>query len=87
VKQVKKSVHFRFQLIDWLEDAQLCQTAVEAFPRVLSESHDILSSAMHADIKIMYRQRFFLTTLPKLVQCFHQVDSGEITFTSITYTI
>ncbi|KAI0241835.1 MMS19 nucleotide excision repair protein [Lamellibrachia satsuma] len=68
---------FAEKLIDWLDDPHLCKVAVEAFPTVLSESHDILSSAMHADIKIMYRQRFFLMTLAKLVKCFHLVDNAQ----------
>uniref|UniRef100_A0A8C0EXC3 MMS19 nucleotide excision repair protein n=1 Tax=Bubo bubo TaxID=30461 RepID=A0A8C0EXC3_BUBBB len=53
-------------LLLWLGPA-----AADGFSLLMAESPDVLHKGCHADVRIMFRQRFFTDNVPKLVQGFH----------------
>ncbi|KAM8836399.1 MMS19 nucleotide excision repair protein homolog isoform 4-T4 [Spinachia spinachia] len=59
------------KLFSLLDDADLGPAAADAFWLLMSDSPDILNRGCHADIRIMYRQRFFSENSAKLVQGFN----------------
>lgn len=42
----------------------------------MSDSPDVLNRSCHADVRIMYRQRFFTENSAKLVQGFNGAEQG-----------
>ncbi|XP_070539635.1 MMS19 nucleotide excision repair protein homolog isoform X2 [Ptychodera flava] len=70
-----KSTDLSTKLITMFEDTQLGQIAADGFYIILSESIDVLNKETHADIKLMYRQRFFMQTLPRIVQGFDKANT------------
>ncbi|XP_064631071.1 MMS19 nucleotide excision repair protein homolog [Lineus longissimus] len=54
-----------------LEDEVLGNAAAAGFYVVLNEFPDVMNQTLHAQVKMMYRQRFFMETLPKLVEGFN----------------
>ncbi|XP_069756397.1 MMS19 nucleotide excision repair protein homolog isoform X2 [Narcine bancroftii] len=59
------------KLMSLLTDPDLGTEAADGFSLLVSDSTDVLNRATHADVRIMYRQRFFTENVPKLVQGFH----------------
>ncbi|XP_042252474.1 MMS19 nucleotide excision repair protein homolog [Thunnus maccoyii] len=59
------------KLFSLLDDADLGPMAADGFSLLMSDSSDILNRACHADVRIMYRQRFFSENSAKLVQGFN----------------
>ncbi|KFP53470.1 MMS19 nucleotide excision repair protein, partial [Cathartes aura] len=59
------------QLLGLLGDAELGPAAADGFSLLMAESPDVLHKGCHADVRIMFRQRFFTDNVPKLVQGFH----------------
>ncbi|XP_067909242.1 MMS19 nucleotide excision repair protein homolog isoform X2 [Heterodontus francisci] len=62
------------KLIELLTDPALGTEAAGGFSVLVSDSTDVLNKATHADIRIMYRQRFFTENVPKLVQGFNSAS-------------
>uniref|UniRef100_A0A672Z1S8 MMS19 nucleotide excision repair protein n=1 Tax=Sphaeramia orbicularis TaxID=375764 RepID=A0A672Z1S8_9TELE len=60
--------HFLFSLLD---NTDLGSMAADGFSLLMSDSADVLNRACHADVRIMYRQRFFSENSAKLVQGFN----------------
>ncbi|KAL6094473.1 mms19 [Pungitius sinensis] len=58
------------KLFSLLDDADLGPAAADAFWLLMSDSADILNRGCHADVRIMYRQRFFSENSAKLVRGF-----------------
>uniref|UniRef100_A0A803YL62 MMS19 nucleotide excision repair protein n=1 Tax=Meleagris gallopavo TaxID=9103 RepID=A0A803YL62_MELGA len=58
-------------LLGLLSDVELGPTAADGFSLLMAESPDVLHKGCHADVRIMFRQRFFTDNVPKLVQGFH----------------
>ncbi|XP_061823362.1 MMS19 nucleotide excision repair protein homolog isoform X2 [Nerophis lumbriciformis] len=54
-----------------LDDANLGHVAADGFLLLMSDSTDVLTRSCHADVRIMYRQRFFSENSSKLVQGFN----------------
>uniref|UniRef100_A0A8B9JAL0 MMS19 nucleotide excision repair protein n=1 Tax=Astyanax mexicanus TaxID=7994 RepID=A0A8B9JAL0_ASTMX len=54
-----------------LSDPQLGSQAADSFSLLMSDSPDVLNRSCHADVRIMYRQRFFAENSAKLVQGFN----------------
>lgn len=53
------------------------QTAL-GFENVLNSSaNDNLTSICHCNIRFLYYQRFYLMTSQRLIEGFHQADSGK----------
>ena len=52
--------------------------AADSVRVILNDTHDIMTSEMHANIRIMYKQRFFVTVLPQLVKGIQYAPSGNI---------
>nr|XP_019939047.1 PREDICTED: MMS19 nucleotide excision repair protein homolog isoform X1 [Paralichthys olivaceus] len=59
------------KLFSLLDDADLGTMAAEGFSLLMSDSSDVLNRGCHADVRIMYRQRFFSENSAKLVQGFN----------------
>ncbi|KAK5850500.1 hypothetical protein PBY51_001376 [Eleginops maclovinus] len=59
------------KLFSLLDDAALGPLAADGFSLLMSDSPDILNRGCHADVRIMYRQRFFSENSAKLVQGFN----------------
>ncbi|XP_030610496.1 MMS19 nucleotide excision repair protein homolog isoform X2 [Archocentrus centrarchus] len=59
------------KLFSLLDDADLGPIAADGFSLLMSDSPDVLNRACHADVRIMYRQRFFSENSAKLVQGFN----------------
>ena len=65
------------QLLGLLSDTELGPAAADGFSLLMAESPDVLHKGCHADVRIMFRQRFFTDNVPKLVQGFHGAGPGE----------
>jgi len=50
--------------------------AAEGFRTVVSPSDDVLTAEMHANIRIMYRQRFFMENLKPIVDGYQAAADG-----------
>lgn len=64
------------QLFSLLDDADLGAPAADAFLLLMSDSPDVLNRGCHADVRLMYRQRFFSENSAKLVQGFNAAPQG-----------
>ncbi|NXS14510.1 MMS19 protein, partial [Neodrepanis coruscans] len=59
------------KLLGLLSDTELGPAVADGFSLLMAESPDVLHRGCHADVRIMFRQRFFTDNVPKLVQGFH----------------
>ncbi|KAM5271384.1 MMS19 nucleotide excision repair protein homolog isoform 2-T2 [Ctenodactylus gundi] len=59
------------RLMDLLSDPELGPEAADGFSLLMSDCTDVLTRAGHAEVRIMFRQRFFTDNVPALVQGFH----------------
>lgn len=64
------------QLFSLLDDAELGPMAADGFSLLMNDSADVLNRSCHADVRIMYRQRFFSENADKLVQGFNAAPQG-----------
>lgn len=64
------------KLFSLLDDADLGPMAADGFSLLMSDSTDVLNRGCHADVRIMYRQRFFSENSAKLVQGFNAAPQG-----------
>ncbi|KAG7492628.1 hypothetical protein MATL_G00016300 [Megalops atlanticus] len=62
------------KLFSLLTDPELGGAAADGFSLIMSDSADVLNRACHADLRIMYRQRFFTENSAKLVQGFNSAE-------------
>ncbi|XP_075699162.1 MMS19 nucleotide excision repair protein homolog isoform X2 [Rhinoderma darwinii] len=65
------------KMIGLLSDRDLGPLAADMFSLLVSDSPDILNKSCHADIRIMFRQRFFTENVPKLVQGFNAANGDN----------
>uniref|UniRef100_A0A8C5H1F7 MMS19 nucleotide excision repair protein n=1 Tax=Gouania willdenowi TaxID=441366 RepID=A0A8C5H1F7_GOUWI len=68
---------FTDKIFSLLDDAELGPMAADSFSLLMSDSADVLSRGCHADVRIMYRQRFFSENSHKLVQGFNAAPQGR----------
>ncbi|XP_055976356.1 MMS19 nucleotide excision repair protein homolog isoform X2 [Sorex fumeus] len=59
------------RLMGLLSDPELGPAAADGFSLLMSDCSDVLTRAGHAEVRIMFRQRFFTDNVPALVQGFH----------------
>uniref|UniRef100_A0AAQ6AA42 MMS19 nucleotide excision repair protein n=1 Tax=Amphiprion ocellaris TaxID=80972 RepID=A0AAQ6AA42_AMPOC len=59
------------KLFSLLDDTDLGPMAADSFSLLMSDFTDVLNRSCHADVRIMYRQRFFSENSAKLVQGFN----------------
>ncbi|KAL2769473.1 MMS19 nucleotide excision repair protein-like protein isoform 5 [Daubentonia madagascariensis] len=59
------------RLMGLLSDPELGPAAADGFSLLMSDCTDVLTRAGHAEVRIMFRQRFFTDNVPTLVQGFH----------------
>ncbi|XP_065833748.1 MMS19 nucleotide excision repair protein homolog isoform X2 [Oscarella lobularis] len=64
------------KLIDLFE-TDLFRQAAEGFQVILSDSDDVISNYKVANVKLMYKQHFFLQTVPKLVKKFNETNEDK----------
>ncbi|XP_076856911.1 MMS19 nucleotide excision repair protein homolog [Brachyhypopomus gauderio] len=62
------------KLFSLLSDRRLASQAADTFLLLMSDSPDVLNRSCHADVRIMYRQRFFAENSSKLVQGFNAAE-------------
>jgi DNA repair/transcription protein MET18/MMS19 len=55
-----------------LFSSQLAETAADGFYIILADSPDVMSDTSVCNKRLMYRQQFFVETVPKLVDGFNQ---------------
>lgn len=65
-----------WQLFSLLDDAELGPMAADGFSLLMNDYADVLNRSCHADVRIMYRQRFFSENADKLVQSFNAAPQG-----------
>ncbi|KAF7650556.1 hypothetical protein LDENG_00123550 [Lucifuga dentata] len=65
------------KLFSLLGDADLGLMAADGFSLLMSNSADVLNRGCHADVRIMYRQRFFSENSAKLVQGFNTATQDK----------
>lgn len=65
------------KLFSLLDNADLGPMAADGFSLLMSDSADVLNRDCHADVRIMYRQRFFSENSAKLVQGFNAAPQGS----------
>ena len=65
------------QLIECLKNASLGPTAAQGFHIVLHEYDDVMTTSMHANVRLMFRQRFFMQTSGRLVEGFNTASPGK----------
>uniref|UniRef100_A0A452VBM6 MMS19 nucleotide excision repair protein n=1 Tax=Ursus maritimus TaxID=29073 RepID=A0A452VBM6_URSMA len=58
-------------LMGLLSDPELGPAAADGFSLLMSDCTDVLTRAGHAEVRIMFRQRFFTDNVPALVKGFH----------------
>lgn len=66
------------QLQGLLSDSTGGGLAAQGFRVILMESEDVLTRQMKANIKLMYRQRFFLENLQPVVTGYEAATKGTI---------
>uniref|UniRef100_A0A8D0N4A9 MMS19 nucleotide excision repair protein n=1 Tax=Sus scrofa TaxID=9823 RepID=A0A8D0N4A9_PIG len=59
------------QLMGLLSDPELGPAAADGFSLLMSDCTDVLTRAGHAEVRLMFRQRFFTDNVPALVRGFH----------------
>uniref|UniRef100_A0AAQ5XGW6 MMS19 nucleotide excision repair protein n=1 Tax=Amphiprion ocellaris TaxID=80972 RepID=A0AAQ5XGW6_AMPOC len=65
------------KLFSLLDDTDLGPMAADSFSLLMSDFTDVLNRSCHADVRIMYRQRFFSENSAKLVQGFNAATQGK----------
>ncbi|XP_061087683.1 MMS19 nucleotide excision repair protein homolog [Conger conger] len=65
------------KLFSLLLDPELANMAAESFTVLLSDPADVLTRSCHADLRIMYRQRFFSENSAKLFQGFNSAGQDK----------
>uniref|UniRef100_A0A8C1M0J4 MMS19 nucleotide excision repair protein n=1 Tax=Cyprinus carpio TaxID=7962 RepID=A0A8C1M0J4_CYPCA len=66
------------QLFALLSDPALGSQAADGFGVLMSDCLDVLNRGCHADVRIMYRQRFFAENSTKLVQGFNSAEQVKV---------
>uniref|UniRef100_A0A8C6CB27 MMS19 nucleotide excision repair protein n=1 Tax=Monodon monoceros TaxID=40151 RepID=A0A8C6CB27_MONMO len=59
------------RLVGLLSDPELGPAAADGFSLLMSDCTEVLTRAGHAEVRIMFRQRFFTDNVPALVRGFH----------------
>lgn len=65
------------QLLVLLGDPDLGPAVADGFALLMSDSPDVLGKSCHAEVRLMFRQRFFTECVPQLVQGFHTAAPGK----------
>ncbi|ETE68003.1 MMS19 nucleotide excision repair protein-like protein, partial [Ophiophagus hannah] len=59
------------KLLQLLGDTVLGPAVGDGFALLMADSTDVLGKSCHAEVRLMFRQRFFTDCVPQLVQNFH----------------
>lgn len=65
------------KLFSLLSDSALGSLVADGFCVLMNDSPDVLNRDCHADVRIMYRQRFFTENSSKLVQGFNSAEQAK----------
>ncbi|GAB6023285.1 mms19 nucleotide excision repair [Chamberlinius hualienensis] len=78
--QMKKFID---TLLASLDDEILCGTVAKEFHLIQRDVEDCFTKTCHANVGILYKQRFFLATYQKLIEGFNR-NSGDISCNYLT---
>ncbi|XP_066474970.1 MMS19 nucleotide excision repair protein homolog [Tiliqua scincoides] len=70
------TTHLTDKLLVLLGDPVLGPAVGDGFALLMSDSPDVLGKSCHAEVRLMFRQRFFTECVPQLVQGFHTAVPG-----------
>ncbi|XP_061492259.1 MMS19 nucleotide excision repair protein homolog isoform X2 [Rhineura floridana] len=68
--------HLTDKLLMLLGDTVLGPAVGDGFALLMGDSPDVLGKSCHAEVRLMFRQRFFTECVPQLVQGFHTAAPG-----------
>ncbi|XP_031554301.1 MMS19 nucleotide excision repair protein homolog isoform X2 [Actinia tenebrosa] len=77
LRSLPVSQEFVKKIISIFSNDSVGKVAADGFYILIADSDDVMTSQMHADIKLMYKQRFFLQTLPQLLNGFQSSLPGH----------
>ena len=66
---------FTATLVEFLSDAGVGMAAAASFEVVVSDCAEALNTKSHANLRIMYRQRYFLENVPGLIEGLHNAEA------------
>jgi len=67
---------FSAVLMKFLGDEDIGKDAAESFKIVLGDCDEALNSKASANVRMMYKQRYFVENLPALIQGLHSADAA-----------
>ena len=67
---------FTATLVNFLSDPAMGMAAAASFEVVVSDCAEALNTASHANLRIMYRQRYFLENVPSLIEGLHSAEAN-----------
>ncbi|XP_053168442.1 MMS19 nucleotide excision repair protein homolog isoform X2 [Hemicordylus capensis] len=70
------TTHLTGKLLVLLGDTVLGPAVGDGFALLMADSQDVLGKNCHAEVRLMFRQRFFTECVPQLVQGFHTAAPG-----------
>ncbi|KAJ6669191.1 hypothetical protein lerEdw1_008000 [Lerista edwardsae] len=70
------TTHLTDKLLVFLGDPVIGPAVGDGFALLMSDSPDVLGKSCHAEVRLMFRQRFFTECVPQLVQGFHTAAPG-----------
>ncbi|XP_077205549.1 MMS19 nucleotide excision repair protein homolog isoform X1 [Paroedura picta] len=70
------TTHLTDKLLELLGDTVLGPAVGDGFALLMADSPDVLGKSCHADMRLMFRQRFFTECVPQMVQGFHTAAPG-----------
>jgi DNA repair/transcription protein MET18/MMS19 len=60
-----------------LGNSKYGKKAAEGFAVIMQDYADVMSKVMHANIRLMYRQRFFIEHLPSILEGYQSAQPGR----------
>ncbi|KAJ7336488.1 mms19 nucleotide excision repair [Desmophyllum pertusum] len=62
------------KVLSLLVDKNVGRVAADGFYIIMADYEEVMSVKMHVNYRMMYRQRLFMETAPKLIQGFHSAE-------------
>ncbi|XP_073239400.1 MMS19 nucleotide excision repair protein homolog isoform X2 [Porites lutea] len=63
------------KVLSLLTDKDVGRLAADGFYVIMADYEEVMNVKMHVNYRMMYRQRLFMETAPKLIQGFHSADA------------
>jgi len=71
IRSHKLAPKFMDKVLSLLEDKDVGRLAADGFYIIMADYDEVMNVKMHVNYRMMYRQRLFMETAPKLIQGFH----------------